>query len=335
MKKIGILGAGTWGVTLARLLSNKGENVTVWSAVPSEIRELRETGRHKNLPQMIIPDEIVFTEYIDEAVVGSDVVVFAVPSVYMRSTSRTAKPYIGREQIIVSVAKGFEADTLLTMTEIIASEVGYPERIVALSGPTHAEEVAIDMPTMIVSACADSGNAQYVQELFSTDFLRVYTNSDINGVELCGALKNVMALAAGISEGLGYGDNAKAALITRGIAEMSRLGEAMGCNPRTFAGLAGIGDLVVTATSRHSRNNQAGILLGKGYSAEEAVGIVGMVVEGLNALGGALKLAEKYGVDMPIVHAIDDIVNNGADPRTVVGKLMGREKKDEFIEINK
>ena len=330
MTNIGILGAGTWGVALARLLANKGENVTVWSALPSEVKELAETRRHRNLPKMIIPDSIVFTEDMKTACDGMDVIVFAVPSVFMRSTASKAKPYIKENQIIVSVAKGFETETLLTMTEIIESEIGHSERIVALSGPTHAEEVSIDLPTMIVSACESSDNAHKVQDLFGTENMRVYTNSDIHGVELCGALKNVLALAAGMSAGLGYGDNAKAALITRGVVELSRLGEAMGCNSHTFYGLAGIGDLVVTATSRHSRNNQAGILIGQGMSAKEATEKVGMVVEGLNALEGAVKLSKRYGVEMPIVEAVDAIVNHGADPRDVVGQLMGRRKKDEF-----
>ena len=330
MYQIGILGSGTWGVALARLLANKGESVTVWSAIPSEIKELSETRRHKNLPKMTLPESIEFTEDINTACKGKDVVVFAVPSVYMRSTARLAKPYISDDQIIVSVAKGFESETLMTMTEVIESEVGNGSRIVALSGPTHAEEVSADMPTMIVSACQSIENAQKVQELFGTDFLRVYTNPDIHGVELCGALKNVLAIAAGISEGLGYGDNAKAGLITRGVVELSRLGEAMGCNSQTFYGLAGIGDLVVTATSRHSRNNRAGILIGKGYSAKEATEMVGMVVEGLNALEGAVKLSARYGVEMPIVEAVDAIVNKGADPREIVGQLMGRRNKDEF-----
>lgn len=330
MNRIGVLGAGTWGIALARLLANKGEQVTVWSSDPQKAEKLSETRTYPKLPQMRMPESIAFTSGIDKACRGADVLVFAVSSVYMRPTARLAKPYVDKEQLIVSVAKGIEAVTLMTMTDILESELGGKNRIVALSGPTHAEEVAIDLPTMIVSACTDENNAAVIQELFSTEFMRVYTNRDILGVELSGALKNIMALAAGISEGLGYGDNAKAALITRGIAEISRLGEAMGCDPQTFSGLAGIGDLVVTATSRHSRNNRAGFLIGKGASASEAIAEVGMVVEGLNALDGALLLSRKYGVEMPIVDAVNEIVNHHADPREIVCSLMLRQRKGEF-----
>lgn len=333
MNQIGILGAGTWGAALARLLANKGFSVTVWSAKPEKAAELSRTGKHPKLPNMQIPDSIRFTDRMDAACAQADVIVFAVSSLYMRSTARLAKPFVRTDQLLVSVAKGIEASTLLTMTDVLASELGGAERIVALSGPTHAEEVSIDLPTMIVSACPNENAAKAIQDLFSTDTMRVYTNTDILGVELSGALKNIMALAAGVSEGLGYGDNAKAALITRGIAEMSRLGEAMGCNPQTFSGLAGIGDLVVTAMSRHSRNNRAGYLLGTGYSADKAAEEVGMVVEGFHALDGAIALSAKYSVEMPIVNAMNEIVNHGADPREVVSSLMLRQKKSEFSSV--
>lgn len=333
MNQIGILGAGTWGAALARLLANKGFSVTVWSAEPEKAAELSRTGKHPKLPNMLIPDSIRFTDRMDVACAQADVIVFAVSSVYMRSTARLAKPFVRTDQLLVSVAKGIEASTLLTMTDVLASELDGAERIVALSGPTHAEEVSIDLPTMIVSACPNENAAKAIQDLFSTDTMRVYTNTDILGVELSGALKNIMALAAGVSEGLGYGDNAKAALITRGIAEMSRLGEAMGCNPQTFSGLAGIGDLVVTAMSRHSRNNRAGYLLGTGYSADKAAEEVGMVVEGFHALDGAIALSAKYSVEMPIVNAMNEIVNHGADPREVVSSLMLRQKKSEFSSV--
>ena len=328
--KVGILGAGTWGVTLARLLCRKGCSVTVWSALPEEVAYLSETRVHKNLKEMRIPEGVEFTCDIACACAGMGAVVFAVPSVYMRATAGKAAPFLTSDQVIVSVAKGFEKDTLDTMSHILEETLGNASRIAALSGPTHAEEVAVDLPTVIVSASADPSCARFVQELFSTEVLRVYTNDDILGVELCGAIKNIIALAAGISEGLGYGDNTKAALITRGIAEMTRLGEAMGCKQTTFMGLAGIGDLVVTATSRHSRNNRAGYLIGKGMTASEATKEVGMVVEGLNALEGAVRLAEKNGVEMPIINAVDEIVNRNADPRESVSRLMNREKKNEF-----
>ena len=256
------------------------------------------------------------------------------PSVYVRSTIQAARPYIVPDQIIVDVAKGIEADTLLTMSEVIRDELqkggqAGSNPIVALSGPTHAEEVARDLPTTIVSASEDLKAAEAVQDIFMTPRFRVYTNPDVKGVELCGAVKNIIALAAGISAGLGYGDNTKAALITRGMAEITRLGIAMGCREQTFAGLAGIGDLIVTATSRHSRNNRCGELIGRGVPPEEAVRQVGMVVEGVNALPAAVALSRKYGVSMPITMAVSDVVRNGRSPGDAVMELMTRDRKAE------
>ena len=330
MKKIGVLGAGTWGMALARMLCNSGHSVTVWSALEQEIDEFSATRRHPNLPEMVIPDEIVFTKKIEEVCREQDILLFAVPSVFVRSTARQAAPYVADGQIIVDVAKGIEADTLFTMTQIIGDELKNPTvKLVALSGPTHAEEVARDLPTTIVSACEDTEAALLVQTVFSNTCMRVYTNEDVLGVELCGAMKNIMALGSGIALGLGYGDNTKAALITRGMAEITRLGTAMGCQPQTFYGLAGIGDLIVTATSVHSRNNRCGMLLGQGVPPQEAVKQVGMVVEGIHALNAAMRLAEKYQVDMPIVRAVNAVVNQGADPRSEVMELMHREQRPE------
>ena len=330
-KKIGVLGAGTWGMALARMLSNSGNAVTVWSAIEREIDEFSATRRHPNLPGMEIPRAVAFTKDMEEVCREKDILLFAVPSTFVRSTTRKAAPYIPNGQIIVDVAKGIEADTLFTMTQIIADELKDPSvKLVALSGPTHAEEVARDLPTTIVSACADPAAAQQVQEVFSNTCMRVYTNDDVEGVELCGALKNVIALASGVAAGLGYGDNTKAALITRGIAEISRLGMAMGCKEQTFGGLAGIGDLIVTATSMHSRNNRCGMLLGQGLSVDEAVKQVGMVVEGLNALPAAMRLKDKYQVEMPIVEAVSALVNDGAAPQDTVRMLMGRDQKPEL-----
>ena len=330
MSNIGVLGAGTWGMALARMLSNQGHAVTVWSAVEREIDEFSVTRRHPNLPGMIIPDEIVFTKRMEQVCTDQQILLFAVPSVFVRATARAAAPYVKDGQIIVDVAKGIEADTLFTMTQIIESEIRNPKvPLVALSGPTHAEEVAKDLPTTIVSACTDLAAAETVQAVFSNTCLRVYTNEDVLGVELCGAMKNVIALASGVAAGLGYGDNTKAALITRGIAEITRLGVAMGCNVMTFAGLAGIGDLIVTATSIHSRNNRCGMLMGQGISPEEATKQVGMVVEGLNALPAAMKLKEKYGVEMPIVEAVDALVSGKISPADTVSRLMNREYKPE------
>ncbi len=329
--KIGVLGAGTWGMALARMLSNSGHSVTVWSALDREVEEFSATRRHPNLPGMEIPREILFTKDMKEVCTNKNVLLFAVPSVFVRATAKKAAPYVSDGQIIVDVAKGIETDTLYTMTQIIADEIKNPAvKLVALSGPTHAEEVARDLPTTIVSACEDMQAAQKVQQIFSNTCMRVYTNEDVLGVELCGALKNVIALASGVATGMGYGDNTKAALITRGMAEVSRLGIKMGCREQTFGGLAGIGDLIVTATSQHSRNNRCGMLLGQGVSPEEAVKQVGMVVEGLNALPAAMRLKEKYGVEMPIVAAVDALVNHGVTPAETVRSLMDRQQTHEL-----
>lgn len=331
MKKIGVLGAGTWGMALARMLCNSGHTVTVWSAIEKEIDDMSATRRHPNLPGMVIPDAILFTKDMETVCQDKDILLFAVPSVFVRGTARKAAPFVPDGQIIVDVAKGIEADTLLTMTQIIADELKKPNvKLVALSGPTHAEEVAKDLPTTIVSACEDMAAAELVQQVFSGSCMRVYTNEDVIGVELCGAMKNVIALACGVATGLGYGDNARAALITRGIAEISRLGMAMGCREQTFGGLAGVGDLIVTATSQHSRNNRCGMLLGQGMSVAEATKTVGMVVEGLNALPAAMRLKEKYGVKMPIVKAVDALVNHSAAPAETVRMLMERGQKPEM-----
>ena len=348
MKKSGVLGAGTWGMALARMLCNAGNEVLVWSAIGAEIDSLSQTRRHPNLPEMVIPEELQFTKSIEEVCRNKDILLFAVPSVFVRSTAASARPFIPDGQVIVDVAKGIEADTLMTMSEVIRSELEKPAdgdakktagpvdtKIVALSGPTHAEEVAMDLPTTIVSACEDQQAAEFVQDVFMgtaehPTCMRVYTNTDVKGVELCGALKNVIALSAGISAGLGYGDNARAALITRGLAEIERLGVKMGCKEQTFYGLAGMGDLIVTATSRHSRNNRAGFLIGQGCTPDEAVKKVGMVVEGINALPAAVRLATQYGVEMPIVSFMDGVIRCGADAGEAAAQLMGRRKKSEM-----
>ncbi len=332
MAKIGVLGTGTWGVALSRMLCNLGNEVTAWSALEKEIDYLEDKRVHPNLPYMNIPQEIVFTKEIEDALKSKDIVVMAVPSVFVRNTIRKAAPFISAGTVIVDVAKGVETDTEYTMSEIIDEELkkeGKNNAVVALSGPTHAEEVARDLPTTIISASYDESAARYIQSVFTNDALRVYTNNDVKGVELCGAIKNVIALATGIATGLGYGDNARAALITRGMAEITRLGYAMGCNKETFYGLAGIGDLIVTATSQHSRNNRAGQLIGKGYSVEEAKKEVGMVVEGLNTLPAAVQLAKRYQVDMPIVSTVQEIVNGKMAPKDAVYSLMNRELKEE------
>ena len=312
MTKIGVLGAGTWGMALARMLQLSGNQVTVWSALEREVEEFSATRRHPNLPGMVIPEDLQFTKNMEEVCRDKEILLFAVPSPFVRSTARKAAPYIKDDQII-------------------ADELRNPAvKLVALSGPTHAEEVAKDLPTTIVSACEDLEAAERVQQVFGNTCMRVYTNDDVLGVELCGAMKNIMALASGVALGLGYGDNTKAALITRGMAEITRLGIAMGCKPQTFYGLAGIGDLIVTATSVHSRNNRCGLLLGQGVAPQEAVKQVGMVVEGINALPAAMLLAEKYGVEMPLATAVNAVVNQGADPRDAVAKLMSRDQISEI-----
>lgn len=333
-RSVGVLGAGTWGMALARMLCNTGKDVTVWSALEAEIKELKETNVHPKLPYMELPAEMKYTTSIEEVCRDKEILLFAVPSVFVRSTAKNAKPFIKDGQIIVDVAKGIEPGTLMTLTEVIADELKNDTvRLVALSGPTHAEEVARDLPTTIVSACEDEKTAEYVQHFFSSPFMRVYTNTDVRGIEICGAMKNVIALAAGISRGLGYGDNAKAALITRGLAELSRLGARIGCEPQTFSGLAGMGDLIVTCTSEHSRNNQCGYLLGQGIEASEAVKKVGMVVEGINALPAAMELAKRYEVEMPIAEAVNAIVNEGMEPKEAVNGLLNRELKTEILSL--
>ena len=331
---IGIIGTGTWGTALASMLSKTGNQVTCWSAIPEEIDRLSGSRVHPNLPGAVIPEEIVFTKEMEEVCKGRDILVFAVPSVYVRDTARKAAPFVPDGQLIVDVAKGIETDTLMTMTEIIQDvfRTMRPEirvRLVALSGPTHAEEVAVDMPTTIVAAGEDRKAAQLVQKVFSNQVMRVYTNEDVKGVEICGAMKNIMALASGIASGMGYGDNLRAAIITRGMAEITRLGRAMGCREQTFAGLAGIGDLIVTATSVHSRNNRAGFLIGQGLSAKQAIKEVGMVVEGINALPAAMKMASEYHVEMPITEAVYAVVFDEMQPKDMLNTLMERAFTDE------
>ncbi len=333
-QKIGVLGAGTWGTALARLLAVNGHDVTMWSALPEELKNMATTHRHPNLPGMELPSDMHYTADVAEICAGRDLLVFAVPSPFVRSTAKKAAKHIQDGQVIVEVAKGIEEKTLMTMSEVIEDELakvpGHENcKVAALSGPTHAEEVARDLPTLIVAASEDEAAAKLVQKIFTNPNFRVYTNTDRRGVELGGAIKNVIALAVGVALGLGYGDNAKAALITRGNAELSRLGVAMGCQASTFAGLSGMGDLIVTCTSMHSRNLHAGMLMGRGMNGEEAKKEVGQVVEGINALPAARKLAKKYKVEMPIVDVVAAIISGELDARNAVASLMGRDLKRE------
>ena len=329
MDNISILGAGTWGTAIAQIMSAYC-NVTVWSAIGSEIDVLKETHIHPNLRDVRLSDRICFTKDIGTAC-RSEYIVMAVPSVYVRSTAKTIRDYVDSTKIIIDVAKGLEKDTCLTMTGVIKDVLGDKcTNIVALTGPTHAEEVIKGMLTTIVSASENLENAEKVQKVFTNDTMRVYTNPDTLGVEICGCIKNIIAMASGVSAGLGYGDNIRSALITRGCAEMKRLGTAMGCMPETFYGLAGIGDLIVTASSTHSRNNRAGYYIGQGMTVDEAVKKVGMVVEGINAIKPVMQLAEEYGVEMPIVEGMNDVIYNGCDAKTTAEKMFRRELKSEI-----
>lgn len=329
MASISIIGAGTWGTAIANMLANHDNKVVLCSRFQEEVDKLNETHTHPNLKGCDISHKIIITSDMEVATKDMEVVVIAVPSPFVRDTTKSFKDYLKKDQIIVTVAKGIEDETNLTMSEIIEDVLGEGYNVAALSGPTHAEEVFIGQPTLIVSACKDEEVAKKIQKIFYCEVLRVYSNTDIKGVELCGALKNIIALAAGMSDGLGYGDNAKAAIITRGLNEMTTLGRAMGCNLKTFYGLAGIGDIVVTATSTHSRNHNCGYLIGKGYSLEDAKKEVGMVVEGVNALQAAKQLEKKYNVELPIVDVVYDILMNGKDVETAITMLFGRDPKAE------
>ena len=346
MLKFGILGAGTWGTALGNMLANMGYEVSIWSPVEEEINSLSKNYTHIHLKGCEINKSITFTLDIEKCLKSSDFIIFATPSVFVRSTANKIKPFVNNKQIIISVAKGVEPKTMMTMCEIIKDVLGQDFKAVALSGPTHAEEVAIGLPTLIVSACEDKETAEYVRNTINNQVLRVYSNTDIKGVEIAGALKNIIALACGMSEGLGFGDNAKAAIITRGLSEITRLGTAMGCDPNTFFGLTGIGDIVVTATSNFSRNHNAGVLLGqgktveeikkglrlgKGVSLEETLKQIGMVVEGINALIAAKELSNKYDVEMPIVNTVYSAVYEGVDIKEAVKQLFARSLKEEKV----
>lgn len=333
--KITVLGSGTWGIALARILSMNGHSVTVWSKFPEEAEKLDKTREAPNLPGIRIPKDILFISDPEAAAAEAEYLMMVVPSIYVRETAALFTPYLQNHPVWINASKGIESATLMTLTEVIEDEIvkhgGQKPQTVAISGPTHAEEVARDLPTLIVAAGDNADITQKVQKLFEGSCIRPYTNEDKRGVQICGALKNVEALAVGIAKGLGYGDNTRAAMITRGMEEIRRLGLAMGCNERTFFGLAGIGDLIVTATSNHSRNNRAGMLIGEGKTPEEALKEVGMVVEGVNALPAAIRLCEKYGMDMPLIHAVREVIRDGADPKEIVQNLMGRELKKENV----
>lgn len=334
-KSIGILGGGSWGTALSLVLANKGYKLDLWLRDEEQCRKINETRKNeKYLKDAILPENINITTDIEKTLKNKDVILLAIPTHGVRSSLEKYRDLFEDGQIIVNVAKGIENNTLERISEIVGDIL--PEnKFVALSGPSHAEEVAVNDPTTVIAASEDEQAAKAIQDLFMTENFRVYTNSDLVGVELGGALKNVIALGAGISDGLNYGDNAKAALMNRGIFEMARLGEAMGGRFSTFLGLSGIGDLIVTCTSLHSRNRRAGILIGEGNTVEEAIEKTGMVVEGIKTTKSAYELSKKYKVNMPITEEIYKLLYIGGDVEEAVKRLMMRDKKpemDTFIE---
>lgn len=333
MARVGIIGAGSWGTALSTVLYANGHEVTVWSILESEIDMLREKREHTTkLPGVLLPQEIIFTTDLAEAITAKDLLVLAVPSVYTRSTARSMKPYVTEGQIVVNVAKGIEESSLKTLVEIIEEEIP-GANVAVLSGPSHAEEVGRGLPTTCVVGAHNRATAEYIQNIFMNEVFRVYTSPDILGIELGGALKNVIALAAGMADGLGYGDNTKAALITRGIAEISRLALAMGARYETLSGLTGIGDLIVTCASRHSRNRKAGMLIGQGRTTKEAMDEVQMVVEGVYSAKAAMALAEKYQVPMPIIEQVNQVLFYEKPVKKAVQELMLRDKKMEHEDL--
>jgi len=327
MAKITILGSGGFGISLAVMSHKYGHNVTVWSAFENEIEAIKRDGEHKKLlPGHKISPEINLTTDIS-CVSGSDIVIFAIPSAFLRKIAILAKPFITENSIIVNTGKGLEDGSLKRLSEILEEELPN-NKIVILSGPSHAEEVVLSMPTTVVVAsnCIDA--AGYVQDIMSNEVLRIYVSNDIIGCELGGALKNIIALSAGICDGMGYGDNTKAALMTRGIAEIARLGVALGAKSDTFAGLTGVGDLIVTCTSMHSRNRRAGILIGQGIAPADAVAQIG-TVEGYFCSKASYELAKRAGIEMPITEQLYKVLFNGKDLKKALSELMGRPKRHE------
>ena len=329
MERVGVIGAGSWGTALAVVLAKNGHQVTVWSIIEDEITMLKEKHEHVDkLPGVKLPDSMEFTTDLEQAVRTSDMLVLAVPSIFTRSTAKSMAPFVKDGQIIVCVAKGIEETTLMTISDIVEQEIPNAD-VAIMCGPSHAEEVGVGLPTTVVAGARTKATAEKVQDVFMDEVFRVYTSPDVLGMELGGSLKNVIALAAGVADGLGFGDNTKAALITRGIAEISRLAIAMGAKAETLAGLTGIGDLIVTCASKHSRNRKAGMLIGQGYTMEEATKEVKMVVEGIYSAKAARALAQKYEVDMPIIDIVNQVLFENMSAKEAVVELMEREKRSE------
>lgn len=330
MNKTGVIGGGSWGTALARELALKNIDTKLYIRNEEQKEILKKTNiNSRYLPNINLPENLFYTSNLEEAIEDVDFLVLAVPTNSVREMLMALKEKIKEDVIIINVAKGIEMDTLKRISEI-SKEILPKNKFVTLSGPTHAEEVSLDFPTTIVAASEDMESAKKVQNLFMSDTFRVYTNDDLLGVELAGALKNVIALANGILVGLGYGDNTMAALMTRGVAEITRLGTAMGAQPSTFLGLAGVGDLIVTCTSPHSRNRTCGKLIGEGKTVEEAIEEVGMVVEGIKTTFAAKRLSEQFGVDMPITTALYGVLYENADVKDAAYSLMVRSKKHEM-----
>ena len=329
MADVAIIGAGSWGIALAKVLHTNGNKVTVWSIVEDEITMLKEKHEHvQKLPGVKLPEDMEFTTDLESAVSGKAYLILAVPSVFTRSTAKSMAPFVKEGQIIVCVAKGIEEETLMPLTDIVEQEIPQAE-VAVMCGPSHAEEVGIGLPTAVVAGAKKRAVAEEIQDIFMNNVFRVYTSPDVLGMELGGSLKNVIALAAGMADGLGYGDNTKAALITRGMFEMNKLAVTMGAKQETLNGLTGIGDLIVTCESKHSRNRKAGMLIGQGYTMQQAMDEVKMVVEGVYSAIAAIALAKKYGVDMPIIEEVNKVLFEDKPAKEAVNDLMLRDKKME------
>lgn len=329
MKTIGVIGAGSWGTALATVVADKGHNVKIWDIDEKHLKSMDEHRENTDyLPGVRLGENIHIAYEVRDALEGADVILFSAPAQHFRSALESAEPYIGENVLVINVAKGIEQKTLERMSQIAAEKLDM-NRYVVLSGPSHAEEVGRKLPTTVAAASYNLAAAEEIQDLFMTDRFRVYTTEDVIGVELGGALKNIIALGAGISDGMGFGDNAKAALMTRGLAEITRLGLALGAKPETFAGLTGTGDLIVTCTSMHSRNRRCGIMIGEGMAPAEATRKVGMVVEGMFTTEAAYGLAQRENVEMPITEAIYSVIQGEMKAADAVDLLMGREKKHE------
>ena len=332
--KITVLGAGTWGTALTILLAENKHEVTIWSKLPREIEELdKNRSDIKNLPGAILPDSVICTSSLEQALSEPEMLVMAVASVFVRETAHNISSMVSKGMIIVNVAKGIEESTLKTLTEVIEDEIPQAE-VAVLSGPSHAEEVSRKIPTTIVAGADKKEVADIIQDVFMTDFFRVYTSPDVIGIELGGSLKNVIALAAGVLDGAGFGDNTKAALMTRGIAEISRLGVAMGGKYETFAGLSGMGDLMVTCTSKHSRNRNAGVLIGQGKTAKEAMIEVNQTVEGVYSAKAAYLLGKKFQVELPIVEQVNKVLFEEKPVKEAIYDLLIREKTEEHSALS-